>query len=47
MLNPAIHALPEEGLNSPVSIEIVVVLPAPLGPNNPNTSPFLILRQNF
>lgn len=47
MLKPAIQAFPEVGLKSPVNIEIVVVLPAPFGPSNPNTSPFLIFKQNF
>src|ERR1022692_2908580 len=37
--NPATRAPPEEGGNSVVSILIVVVLPAPLEPSKPNTSP--------
>src|ERR1700736_5379323 len=36
---PATEALPEEGLASVHSMLIVVVLPAPLGPRKPNTSP--------
>lgn len=31
--------------SSPVSTEIVVVLPAPFGPSSPKTSPLLIERQ--
>src|SRR4051812_8110132 len=36
---PAIEALPEVGDKNPVSIFIVVDLPAPLGPRKPSTSP--------
>src|SRR5437763_9130861 len=36
---PATCATPEVGLASVQSMLIVVVLPAPLGPRNPNTSP--------
>src|ERR1035437_5701946 len=36
---PATVAVPPEGLVSGQSMLIVVVLPAPLGPRNPNTSP--------
>ena len=39
--NPATRAVPEVGGKKPVSIRIVVVLPAPLGPRNPSTSPAL------
>ena len=39
--NPAIAALPELGGKSVVSILIMVLLPAPFGPNKPNTSPAL------
>src|ERR1039458_3602394 len=42
--NPATRASPEEGGNSVVSILIVVVLPAPLEPSKPNTSPALTER---
>ena len=41
MENPATRASPEEGGNSVVSILMVVVLPAPLEPSNPKTSPAL------
>ena len=36
---------PLVGRISPVRIEIVVVFPAPLGPNKPKHSPFLMPRQ--
>ena len=36
---PQIATLPESGRINPVSIRIVVVLPAPFGPRNPKTSP--------
>ena len=36
---PATSALPEVGRASVQSMLIVVVLPAPLGPRNPKTSP--------
>src|ERR1035441_6513056 len=39
MEKPATRASPEEGGNRVVSILIVVVLPAPLEPSNPKTSP--------
>ena len=29
----------------PTSMRMVVVLPAPLGPRNPNTSPFLRVKE--
>jgi hypothetical protein len=32
-------ALPELGVMNPASMRIVVVLPAPLGPRKPSTSP--------
>src|ERR1019366_2782231 len=41
---PATRASPEEGGNSVVSILIVVVLPAPLDPSKPKTSPALTAR---
>src|ERR1035437_4820882 len=44
MEKPATRASPEEGGNSVVSILIVVVLPAPLEPSNPKTSPALTER---
>src|SRR5438094_868074 len=37
-------AVPEVGCSSPVSILMVVVLPAPLGPRKPNSSPSPIRR---
>jgi len=37
---PAITADPEVGSISVPSIRTVVVLPAPFGPRNPNTSPY-------
>jgi len=40
MSNPAISAEPFVGCNNVVSIFIVVVLPAPLGPRKPKISPF-------
>jgi hypothetical protein len=36
---PLTLALPEVGFKIVQSIEIVVVFPAPFGPNKPNTSP--------
>src|SRR5271157_2747561 len=39
MEKPATRASPKEGGNSVVSILIVVVLPAPLEPSKPKTSP--------
>src|SRR5664279_2248697 len=44
MEKPATRASPEEGGNSVVSILIVVVLPAPLEPSKPKTSPALTER---
>jgi hypothetical protein len=44
---PVIQALPDVGLYIPVSIDIKVVLPAPLGPSSPNISPFFILNEKF
>jgi hypothetical protein len=44
---PATHAFPDVGPYIPVSIEIKVVLPAPLGPSKPNISPLLILKEKF
>src|ERR1039458_327230 len=44
MEKPATRASPEEGANSVVSILIVVVLPAPLEPSKPKTSPALTER---
>src|ERR1035437_8608497 len=41
---PATVARPEVGFSSPQSMRMVVDLPAPLGPRNPNTSPFLTER---
>ena len=37
---PAITAVPFVGGRKPVSMRIVVVLPAPFGPRKPTTSPF-------
>ena len=42
---PATRALPLVGWTRPVSILSVVVLPAPLGPKNPTTSPGRILKE--
>ena len=42
--NPLTNILPEVRFISPVSIPIVVVLPAPFGPSKPAISPFWILR---
>src|ERR1039457_6740260 len=44
MEKPVTRASPEEGANSVVSILIVVVLPAPLEPSKPKTSPALTER---
>src|ERR1035437_6590908 len=44
MEKPATRASPEEGAKSAVSILIVVVLPAPLEPSKPKTSPALTER---
>src|ERR1022692_2901543 len=44
MEKPATLASPEEGGNRVVSILIVVVLPAPLDPSKPKTSPALTNR---
>src|ERR1039457_3794034 len=44
MEKPATRASPEEGGSSVVSILIVVVLPAPLEPSKPKTSPALTAR---
>ncbi len=44
MSYPATTPVPDVGRRMPQSILIVVVLPAPFGPKNPNISPFLILR---
>jgi hypothetical protein len=41
---PKTEARPEVGLDSPVSIRIVVVFPAPFGPKKPNTSPGFTLK---
>jgi len=38
MSQPPIYAVPLVGPNKPVHIEIVVVFPAPFGPNNPKVS---------
>jgi hypothetical protein len=36
---PKMVAVPEVGLDTPVKIRMVVVLPAPLGPKKPKVSP--------
>ena len=41
---PPIHALPSVGGYRPESCVTRVVFPAPLGPNNPNSSPYLTLK---
>lgn len=38
---------PEDGLIIPVSILIVVVLPAPFGPKNPKNSPLATLKEYY
>ena len=38
-LNPSTLNLPLEGVINPSIMRMVVVLPAPLGPSQPNTSP--------
>ena len=40
ILMPVMVMLPAVGVRAPVSIFIVVVLPAPLGPKKPVISPF-------
>ena len=37
--NPMTRAVPAVGISSVVSILTIVVLPAPLGPSKPNSSP--------
>src|SRR5699024_2712802 len=37
--SPITRHCPADGVNTPFNIFIVVVLPDPLGPKNPNTSP--------
>jgi hypothetical protein len=39
MSAPAMRAVPRLGGTTPQAIEIVVVLPAPLGPSRPKISP--------
>ena len=39
---PAITAVPSVGGRKPVSMRMVVVLPAPFGPRKPTTSPLPI-----
>ena len=41
---PEMEALPAVGSVRPSSISVVVVLPAPLGPSRPNTSPCRTVR---
>ena len=43
---PAMRALPASGSRKPVSIFMVVDLPAPLGPRKPSTSPLLDLERD-
>ena len=38
---PATMAVPLVGTERPISMRMVVVFPAPLGPRNPKTSPLL------
>jgi len=45
--NPAIFADPSEGGRKPVSIRMVVDLPAPLGPKNPRISPSFTAKERF
>ncbi len=40
------RTMPRVGSVSPSSISTVVVLPAPLGPSSPNTSPARIVRSS-
>src|SRR5688572_13516481 len=40
------RAVPPVGSDSPSSIRMVVVLPAPLGPSRPKTSPCWIVRSS-
>ncbi len=41
---PPISAVPEVGFSRPLSMLMVVVFPAPLGPRKPNISPLRISR---
>ena len=43
--NPATFAVPPLGRMRVQSIRTVVVLPAPFGPRNPNTSPALTVKE--
>jgi hypothetical protein len=45
MLKPAMETSPADGGINPVSIRIVVDLPAPFGPRNPKTSPFSTVKE--
>jgi hypothetical protein len=45
MLNPQTEALPEVGGIKQVSIFMVVLLPAPLGPKNPTISPVPMVKE--
>jgi hypothetical protein len=42
--SPNTPALPVAGLSSVVRMRMVVVLPAPLGPSRPNTSPGVMAK---
>mmetsp|Transcript_36306 Transcript_36306/g.87548 ORF Transcript_36306/g.87548 Transcript_36306/m.87548 type:complete len:260 (+) Transcript_36306:4756-5535(+) len=44
---PATRALPDDGANAPVSMAIVVVLPAPLCPNSAVTCPLYMLNERL
>jgi len=42
---PSIDIVPADGLDKPISILMVEVLPAPLGPKKPNISPYSISKE--
>src|SRR5208282_328234 len=44
---PATNARPALGLSSPHNMRMVVDLPAPFGPRNPNTSPLRTVRLSW
>ena len=44
---PQMLAVPEVGVMKPASMRMVVVLPAPLGPRKPSTSPGLHLEAHI
>ena len=47
MSRPSMYASPDVALRNPMSMLIVVVFPAPLGPSSPKTSPLSTARLRF